>query len=148
MVTCPACGKSLPSDAVFCLACGRRLPGPDASSGMPASAHVGKTCPYCQTPLKPHDRVVVCPQCGMPHHQDCWQDNDGCTTYGCESAAAPPPTMPGDDRIDLTGMPLPEPSRPGRTVKPPVPLFVITVIILMVLLLLFVFFESMFSAMR
>lgn len=48
-----------------------------------SNAYVGKTCPYCQTPLKPGAEVVVCSECEMPHHADCWQDNNGCTTYGC-----------------------------------------------------------------
>ncbi|MHB0939627.1 MAG: RING finger protein [Armatimonadota bacterium] len=44
---------------------------------------VGKTCPYCQTPLKPDANVVLCSSCGMPHHQECWMENGRCTTYGC-----------------------------------------------------------------
>lgn len=50
------------------------------------SAYVGRTCPYCQFPLKPGDDLRVCGQCGMPHHADCWNENGGCTTYGCPEA--------------------------------------------------------------
>ena len=44
----------------------------------------GKSCPYCQFPLKEQDAIVVCSECAMPHHQECWTENRGCTTYGCE----------------------------------------------------------------
>lgn len=45
--------------------------------------YIGKTCPYCKTPLTEGDTVVVCGVCDMPHHLSCWQDNRGCTTFGC-----------------------------------------------------------------
>lgn len=44
---------------------------------------VGKTCPFCQSVIKPSVPVVICPACGIPHHQDCWGQNGGCTTFGC-----------------------------------------------------------------
>lgn len=40
-------------------------------------------CPYCKTKLLPEDDVVVCSNCGMPHHKECWIENQGCTTFGC-----------------------------------------------------------------
>lgn len=62
-------------------------PGPGASSptgAQPASGEmVGKTCPYCRFPLKPGEPALLCPACKVPHHLDCWQENEGCTTYGC-----------------------------------------------------------------
>jgi hypothetical protein len=45
--------------------------------------YIGKTCPYCQFVLKPGVRVKICPSCEVPHHQECWDENGGCTTYGC-----------------------------------------------------------------
>lgn len=45
--------------------------------------YVGKICPYCKTPFKQDDTIVVCKSCQMPHHLSCWQANEGCTTYGC-----------------------------------------------------------------
>ncbi|MCX7970906.1 MAG: hypothetical protein N3A57_05020 [Negativicutes bacterium] len=44
----------------------------------------GKTCLYCQSPVKPADQTVAYPLCGIVHHCECWADNEGCTTYGCE----------------------------------------------------------------
>ena len=45
--------------------------------------YVGKICPYCKTPFVEEDEVVVCSNCDMPHHKDCWIENQGCTTFGC-----------------------------------------------------------------
>lgn len=45
--------------------------------------YIGKTCPYCKTEFKEGDDIVVCSSCDMPHHKDCWIENQGCTTFGC-----------------------------------------------------------------
>lgn len=44
----------------------------------------GKTCPYCQSKIKQGSDFTVCSVCGTPHHQECWSENLGCTTYGCK----------------------------------------------------------------
>ena len=49
--------------------------------------HIGKTCPYCQFTIKQDSDIIVCPACKIPHHSDCWQSNDGCTTYACTGEA-------------------------------------------------------------
>lgn len=49
---------------------------------------VGKTCPYCQHPIKPGVNITTCAKCGIPHHADCWDHNGGCTTFGCTGARA------------------------------------------------------------
>lgn len=45
--------------------------------------YVGKICPYCKSEFKEDDEIVVCSNCDMPHHKDCWIENQGCTTFGC-----------------------------------------------------------------
>jgi hypothetical protein len=42
-------------------------------------------CPYCQTNIKETADKIVCPSCHTPHHKECWEENKGCTTYGCEN---------------------------------------------------------------
>jgi len=42
-------------------------------------------CPYCQTNIKESADKIVCPDCHTPHHKECWDENKGCTTYGCRS---------------------------------------------------------------
>lgn len=44
---------------------------------------VGKVCPYCKCEIKEDDVVVICSDCEMPHHKECWIENKGCTTFGC-----------------------------------------------------------------
>lgn len=45
--------------------------------------YIGKICPFCKTEIKEGDAVKVCPACGIPHHEGCWEENKGCTTFGC-----------------------------------------------------------------
>ena len=47
------------------------------------SQFIGKTCPYCKTPFKEGDDIVICSVCEMPHHKECWVENQECTTFGC-----------------------------------------------------------------
>ncbi len=45
--------------------------------------YIGKMCPYCKTEIRAGDEVQVCPKCGIAHHKSCWDENLGCTTFGC-----------------------------------------------------------------
>lgn len=47
-----------------------------------------KTCPYCQSKIKINADFIVCSYCGTPHHRECWDENSGCTTYGCRNNPA------------------------------------------------------------
>jgi len=44
-------------------------------------AQVGR-CGVCGTAVAPV-RQLVCPQCKIPHHRDCWAYNEGCSSFGC-----------------------------------------------------------------
>ena len=88
---CSRCGSRAdvvyhPQKGWVCLSCADDYPDvrieTRAVSG-PTDA-VGKVCPYCQTPIKPGEHLMVCPRCKVPHHRECWQENgDRCTTFGC-----------------------------------------------------------------
>ena len=45
--------------------------------------YLGKKCPFCHSEFTERDNVVFCSVCDMPHHLECWQANQGCTTFGC-----------------------------------------------------------------
>lgn len=45
--------------------------------------YIGKICPFCKTEIKEGDAVKECPACKIPHHEACWEENKGCTTFGC-----------------------------------------------------------------
>lgn len=36
---------------------------------------------------------IYCTGCGMPHHEDCYQENGGCTVFGCPRAPADDPKV-------------------------------------------------------
>ena len=38
----------------------------------------GKECVYCHKPFEDGDDVVVCPECGAPHHRNCYKENGKC----------------------------------------------------------------------
>jgi len=67
------------------------------------SEHAGKTCPYCQQPVKPGDEIVLCGSCGIPHHKVCWDENGGCTTYGCDSQPETNESKPSGLEFDEAG---------------------------------------------
>ena len=58
----------------------------------------GKICPYCKTRLQQGDDIIVCSECNMPHHKECWIENEGCTTFGCSGTIDNPKA---DDEEDL-----------------------------------------------
>ncbi len=85
-IICPDCGSSVSTDAQSCTNCGK--PANMMQAALPIAfprddEHVGKVCSYCQSPIKPGDQVQICTDCQAPHHQECWEENHGCTTYGC-----------------------------------------------------------------
>lgn len=47
------------------------------------SEYVGKICPFCKTAITEEDDIAICSLCDMAHHLGCWQENGGCTTFGC-----------------------------------------------------------------
>lgn len=60
----------------------------------------GKICPYCKTVLEKNDDVVICSECQMPHHKQCWIENKGCTTFACKGTIDVPRDFV-ENRIDL-----------------------------------------------
>jgi predicted RNA-binding Zn-ribbon protein involved in translation (DUF1610 family) len=54
-----------------------------ARPGLPEA-----TCPICQSTIAATEAAVTCPDCDQVHHQDCWREVGGCSTYGCPQAPA------------------------------------------------------------
>lgn len=51
-------------------------------------------CPYCRMPFdEAGPAKVYCTACGVPHHEDCYQENGGCTVFGCSRAPADDPKL-------------------------------------------------------
>lgn len=50
---------------------------------MPKPAE-NTSCPYCQAEFLEDDTRIICPECGIAHHIDCWESNKACSVYGCD----------------------------------------------------------------
>ncbi len=49
-------------------------------------------CPYCNGEIELEaPAVTYCTVCGAAHHAECWDENGGCTVFGCSGA---PPEEP------------------------------------------------------
>lgn len=38
-------------------------------------------CPVCDNIFNPEDDIVVCPDCGTPHHRECYKENTKCANH-------------------------------------------------------------------
>jgi len=98
-----------------CPKCRVELAVPPAAPAAPAAqvearqlstGSDGVLCPICQTRITAGEERVACPECEQSHHQDCWVEIGGCSTYGCTRApsletdgpAQPPHTAWGDNK--------------------------------------------------
>ena len=50
-------------------------------------------CPVCNSPITISDEIIICPSCSIKYHRDCWNENFGCATFGCDRVdhLKPPP---------------------------------------------------------
>lgn len=48
----------------------------------------GKQCPVCLNPIVTGAALEVCDACGLPHHEQCWDYNGRCSTFGCQGVAS------------------------------------------------------------
>jgi len=74
-------------------------------------------CPYCRAPFDAvNGEATQCEGCGTPHHADCYQENGGCTVFGCRCAPGEEPkvavSVPDLAGVQLSGVQLAGPSRP------------------------------------
>jgi Zn finger protein HypA/HybF involved in hydrogenase expression len=47
------------------------------------AALLGKRCLVCFQTIQVADRVIACPRCDAPHHEECWCFLPHCAYYGC-----------------------------------------------------------------
>lgn len=48
--------------------------------------YINEKCPLCGQPFTEQDDVVVCPDCGAPHHRACWYGKGSCAHAAEHSA--------------------------------------------------------------
>ncbi|HEY7402493.1 MAG TPA: NINE protein [Candidatus Angelobacter sp.] len=81
-------------------------------------------CPYCRMPFDESSPPrVFCTACGTPHHEDCYQENGGCTVFGCARAPADDPKLQVSQSdlsaVNLPGQPYtPQQTRPYVSAQP------------------------------
>src|SRR5690606_8443246 len=99
-----------------CGHCGQAIripPAPVAEAASEAAAEPADApggaeriiCSICQCPIGPTDERMQCPECGLEFHTECWEENLGCSAYGCsqvnvldpEAKAAAQPAMPSPE---------------------------------------------------
>ena len=49
--------------------------------------YAGKICPFCKREIQKEDAVKVCPDCGTPQHETCWEQNKGCASDSCTASS-------------------------------------------------------------
>ncbi|MDR1564417.1 MAG: DUF2628 domain-containing protein [Oscillospiraceae bacterium] len=64
--------------------------------------YTGLSCPHCDEKFNKGDDIVVCPECGAPHHRACWFEEGQCSfkvlhdpefEWKRPEEAAPPPVF-------------------------------------------------------
>lgn len=82
-------------------------PAVEAKTEEASTAASRIVCSICQCPIGPGDQRTQCPGCGLEFHTECWEENLGCSAYGCsqvnaldpdakaaQQAVMPPPVDP------------------------------------------------------
>jgi hypothetical protein len=60
-----------------------RIPSPAAPAAAPTQPASLVACGVCQSPIHAGEHSTSCPDCALTFHADCWQENYGCSAYGC-----------------------------------------------------------------
>ena len=58
---------------------------------------IGKKCPVCDKAFQPDEDVVVCPECGTPHHRECYESLGHCHNEELHSEGYDYAQQPDDD---------------------------------------------------
>jgi hypothetical protein len=76
-------------------------PSPPAPTPEPRT--VLRECAICQSSIYPAEETHPCPKCGLVFHAECWQENYGCASYGCDqvNALAPKIDIPAAQQVEL-----------------------------------------------
>lgn len=74
----------------------------------------GQSCPVCGQPFQETDDIVACPQCGAPHHRECWKKEGHChfaAAHGTSEQWKRPERQPGSSEAPAS----PPAGSPGKT---------------------------------
>ena len=70
-----------------------RHPHVNRSHGVPSAANAtsevaSQLCSICQTEIEAGEPSTTCDECHLPFHIECWEENLGCSAYGCPNVNA------------------------------------------------------------
>jgi hypothetical protein len=78
-------------------------------------------CSICQHPVELAEGRTQCPHCGLPFHADCWEENRGCSAYGCPQVNALSPSAEQSRAAPLRSAEAGDAPTQGRAASPPDP---------------------------
>jgi hypothetical protein len=58
-------------------------------------------CGACQSEINGEEETHQCPDCGVKFHAECWIENRGCSSYGCQQVGALDPKAPQVAHLEL-----------------------------------------------
>ena len=67
---------------------------PASTSSPTQKTMVLRECGICQSAIFPDENTTTCPRCNLTFHAECWTENLGCASYGCEQVNALKPREP------------------------------------------------------
>ena len=76
-----------------------------AATVVPAEPPPQSLCSICQTPILPGEERTSCPSCHLTFHAGCWQENYGCSAYGCDQVNILAPPAPESEAADESPAP-------------------------------------------
>jgi pSer/pThr/pTyr-binding forkhead associated (FHA) protein len=90
-------------------------PAPEPILKPPSKPRVTR-CAVCHSTIAADEPATQCPDCAMNFHTECWQENLGCSSYGCPQVDAlkpqeEEPASPVQSTAEVTGEPLDPPHR-------------------------------------
>jgi len=94
--------------AVVCCRCGRTFravtyrdrPLPEKQTSHTDNTTTAKpaqqkiVCAACHSPVINGEEIYHCPECNLPYHKSCWDENLGCAAYGCPQVECLKPKGP------------------------------------------------------
>jgi hypothetical protein len=95
------------------------LPPIPAPSPPASERGRGRECGICQSLIEPDEQTHKCPSCGLSFHAECWEENLGCSAYGCNQVNALKPPENSPEEFPLATVPAAE--DPTSEPAPPFP---------------------------
>ena len=99
---CQYCGESIRVPRIKGLIAGHVPKKPPQNPAGAGLLEPRLTCGACHTRVEGDEPSTTCPDCGTAFHADCWQENLGCSTYGCPQVNVLAPPEPEAPAIDAS----------------------------------------------